>query len=108
MLFLGLGYCLEQDTYKSEIIKDLHLFIRNLSLKFLHHKQTPYSTDLFHGEKTTRKEFPALRDLTLLVHESGDYNGKDLSSEPVTNLKDEIDLKGLLSRVGPFIPDIYK
>lgn len=97
VLSLGLGLCLEQDIDKFNFIKNLHLFVRNLSMMFrtINH---PPPVDPLGGDRWTRQEFRALRELTLLAQESEDL---DVLEGAASNLIDEIDLEGVLSWVGP-------
>lgn len=86
VLQLGLGFCPLDPIHITEMIKDLYLFVQNLTYKFLFdsHRQ---NTNLERGltERTrhfTMAEFCALRDLMLLYDESNINNISHAQLEP--------------------------
>lgn len=79
MLQLGLGFCPLDSLHVTETIKDLYLFARNLTFKFIFDKDR-HNTNLEREltERTkhfTMEKFHALRDLMLLYDEG---NTEDL------------------------------
>lgn len=66
VLALGLGFCPDQDHNLFTTIKDVNLFVRKLTLKTLHHKNTPTTDGTAALMRLSLSECRQLREFFLL------------------------------------------
>ena len=91
VLKLGLSFCPNSNLDKYEVIKDLYLFARKLTYKFIFDpdkKRLREERELSEQiKKYSMKEFRALRDLILLLDENDTSNSSPTNEPSDTNKK---------------------
>lgn len=91
---LALGFCPDMNLKKFESIKDVHLFVKKLSLKTLFHKQVTPNTGMEVLHSLFKSECRASKEL--LEMEDDFSNTPGLSTPPEPDLIDLIDLETYL------------
>lgn len=87
---LGLGFCLFDSLHITETIKDLYLFVRNLTFKFIFDKDCQnINLECKLTERTrdfTMEKFHALRDVILLYDEGATEDPSGSQQDPMRDL----------------------
>lgn len=101
---MGWGFCPENTPDKFDLSKNLHLFVRKLCLKVLHHKETTPGRKSDPLAILSKCQCRELKDL--LLSEWDPIDTPTVNAEELPDLIDLIDLEDYLDMEDPLKPEL--